>query len=152
MSPLILAFIFFSTIMPIGLIMKLCGKRPIPLDFDKTKNSYWINKMLLTRRIYFIGLASPDSPDSSDLSGFSDAPVAAVDFEILVVLTPLVVATPLVVFTPLVVLTPMVVLTPRTGETLALRQIRRGRSIRKIRKTCTIGQDRPCFPRFPGFF
>jgi len=44
MSPLILAFIFFSTIMPIGLIMKLCGKRPIPLDFDKTKNSYWINK------------------------------------------------------------------------------------------------------------
>jgi hypothetical protein len=44
MSPLILAFIFFSTIMPIGLIMQLCGKRPLPLIFDETKNSYWIDK------------------------------------------------------------------------------------------------------------
>ena len=44
MSPLILAFIFFSTIMPIGLIMQLCGKRPLSLTFDKTKNTYWIDK------------------------------------------------------------------------------------------------------------
>ena len=44
MNPIILALIFFLTIMPIGLMMQLCGKRPIPLSFDKTKESYWIDK------------------------------------------------------------------------------------------------------------
>ena len=44
MNPLILALIFFIIIMPIGLIMQLCSKRPIPLKFDKAKKTYWIDK------------------------------------------------------------------------------------------------------------
>ena len=43
-SPVILGLICHTTITPIGLIMKLIGKRPIPLDFDQEAKSYWIER------------------------------------------------------------------------------------------------------------
>jgi len=43
-SPVILGLIFYTTITPIGLIMKLIGKRPMPLNFDQEAKSYWIER------------------------------------------------------------------------------------------------------------
>ncbi|MFL2780595.1 MAG: SxtJ family membrane protein [Rhodospirillales bacterium] len=45
MNPLILGVIFFSTFVPIGLTMRVLGKRPLPLRFSRVKNSYWIEKV-----------------------------------------------------------------------------------------------------------
>jgi flagellar biosynthesis protein FlhB len=42
MTPLIMALMFFVVITPIALVMRLFGKRPIPLRFDKAADSYWI--------------------------------------------------------------------------------------------------------------
>jgi hypothetical protein len=44
MNPLLLGLIFFSTFVPIGLLMRLMGKRPIPISFSKSKDSYWVEK------------------------------------------------------------------------------------------------------------
>jgi hypothetical protein len=41
-SPIVLALMFFGVIMPIGLLMRLLGKRPIPTGFDRQAGSYWI--------------------------------------------------------------------------------------------------------------
>ena len=43
-NPLLLGLIFFSTFVPIGLLMRLMGKRPLPIGFNKSKNSYWIER------------------------------------------------------------------------------------------------------------
>ena len=43
-SPLIMGLIFFSCVMPIGLLMRVCGKRPLDLDFDPAATSYWIHR------------------------------------------------------------------------------------------------------------
>ena len=43
-SPIFMAVLFYVTITPMGLIMRMLGKRPIPMDFDKTKDSYWIER------------------------------------------------------------------------------------------------------------
>ncbi len=43
-SPIILGLIFFITITPIALLMKLFGKIPLPLQFDKEATSYWIER------------------------------------------------------------------------------------------------------------
>lgn len=40
-NPLVMAILFFSTIMPIGLLMRAFGKIPLQLDFDKKADSYW---------------------------------------------------------------------------------------------------------------
>ncbi len=42
MSPLVLGFIFFVVITPIGLLMRLLGKRPLSLEYEKSKESYWV--------------------------------------------------------------------------------------------------------------
>ena len=44
MNPLLLGIIFFSTFVPIGLLMRLMGKRPLPICFSKSKDSYWIER------------------------------------------------------------------------------------------------------------
>jgi hypothetical protein len=44
MNPLLLGLIFFSTFVPIGLLMRLLGKRPLPIGFSKSKDSYWIER------------------------------------------------------------------------------------------------------------
>ena len=43
-SPIIMGLIFYTTVTPIGLIMRLLGKRPIPLKFNPEAKSYWIKR------------------------------------------------------------------------------------------------------------
>jgi Saxitoxin biosynthesis operon protein SxtJ len=41
-SPLILALLFYVTVLPIGLIMRALGKDPLRLKFEPAADSYWI--------------------------------------------------------------------------------------------------------------
>jgi len=41
-SPVILGLLFYTTIFPIGLIMRLSGKDPLRLKQDRAGGSYWI--------------------------------------------------------------------------------------------------------------
>jgi len=41
-SPIIMGLLFYTTVTPIALIMRLLGKRPLPLEFDPKSDSYWI--------------------------------------------------------------------------------------------------------------
>ena len=41
-NPIIMVFLFFVVIAPIGLLMRALGKDPLRLKFDKTARSYWI--------------------------------------------------------------------------------------------------------------
>ena len=41
-NPLIMALMFFVVITPIGLLMRLSGKDPLRLRFDREAKSYWI--------------------------------------------------------------------------------------------------------------
>ena len=41
-SPLILGLLFFSTVVPTGILMRLTGKDPLRLRFDPAAASYWI--------------------------------------------------------------------------------------------------------------
>jgi len=43
-SPIVLGLMFFAVFAPIGLIMRLAGKRPLNLKFDPAKHSYWIER------------------------------------------------------------------------------------------------------------
>jgi hypothetical protein len=43
-SPIIMGLIFYTTVTPIGLIMRVLGKRPIPLKFNPETKSYWIKR------------------------------------------------------------------------------------------------------------
>ena len=43
-SPIIMGLIFYTTVTPIGLIMRVLGKRPIPLEFNPETKSYWIKR------------------------------------------------------------------------------------------------------------
>jgi len=44
MTPLILAFIFFVVLTPLGLLMRLFGKDLLRLRFDRQATSYWIER------------------------------------------------------------------------------------------------------------
>ena len=44
MHPLVLDLIFFLVITPIGLLMRLSGKRPLELKFRRTATSYWARR------------------------------------------------------------------------------------------------------------
>jgi hypothetical protein len=44
MSPLILGIMFFAVFTPIGLWMRLVGKRPLNLRFDAAADSYWVHR------------------------------------------------------------------------------------------------------------
>ena len=41
-NPLIMGLLFFGTIMPIGIMLRLLGRRPLNLNFDSKVESYWI--------------------------------------------------------------------------------------------------------------
>jgi hypothetical protein len=41
-SPVVLGFLFFGVITPIGLIMRLLGQRPCQLELKRTGQSYWM--------------------------------------------------------------------------------------------------------------
>jgi len=40
-NPIVMAVLFFGGVWPIGGLMRLCGARPLGLDFDRRRNSYW---------------------------------------------------------------------------------------------------------------
>ena len=44
LNPLILCIIFFLVVSPIGLLMRALGKRPLALEFESQKSSYWIRR------------------------------------------------------------------------------------------------------------
>ena len=41
-SPLVMSLLFFLTVTPIGLLMRLLGKKPLCLEFDPKAESYWV--------------------------------------------------------------------------------------------------------------
>ena len=43
-NPIIMGFIFFFVVTPIGLIMRLMGKCPLDLEFDQNLASYWVER------------------------------------------------------------------------------------------------------------
>ena len=43
-APVVMAVIYFSTVVPIGLIMKLIGKDLLRQKLDKNAKSYWIER------------------------------------------------------------------------------------------------------------
>ncbi len=44
MTRIILSAVFFLVIMPMGVCMRLAGKRMLDLTFDRSRRSYWITK------------------------------------------------------------------------------------------------------------
>ena len=41
-NPIVMALLFFTTITPVGALMRLCGKDPLRLRRDPAAASYWI--------------------------------------------------------------------------------------------------------------
>ncbi len=44
-NPIIMAVIFYGAVAPTGLLMRLFGKRPLPLHPDKDAQTYWIARV-----------------------------------------------------------------------------------------------------------
>ena len=44
MSPVVMGFLFFSTVMPIAIILRLIGKDPLNKKMDPSQESYWIER------------------------------------------------------------------------------------------------------------
>ncbi|MHB1218322.1 MAG: SxtJ family membrane protein [Alphaproteobacteria bacterium] len=42
MNPLIMGLLFFLTVTPVGLVMRLMGKDPLRLKIDRSAKTYWI--------------------------------------------------------------------------------------------------------------
>lgn len=49
MTPVIMSLLFFLTVTPIALLMRLFGKRPLELSFDPQAESYWVHRDTLER-------------------------------------------------------------------------------------------------------
>jgi hypothetical protein len=43
-SPLVMGVVFYTTVAPIGLLMRRFGKDPLRLEFDPAARSYWIER------------------------------------------------------------------------------------------------------------
>jgi hypothetical protein len=43
-NPLVMGLLFFVVITPVGLLMRLCGKRPLALEFEREATSYWLRR------------------------------------------------------------------------------------------------------------
>lgn len=41
-SPLVMGMLFYVVVTPIGLLMRLFGKRPLHLEFEAAERSYWV--------------------------------------------------------------------------------------------------------------
>lgn len=54
-SPVAMGVIYFGAILPMGLLMRALGKRPLQLGFDHDAKSYWIPR-------------DPPGPDSKTMS------------------------------------------------------------------------------------
>ncbi len=44
-SPLVMGILFFTTVTPIAILMRLAGKDPLRLKFDREARSYWIARV-----------------------------------------------------------------------------------------------------------
>ena len=44
-NPLVMGLVFFLTVTPMALVMRLLGKRPLTLRFDREAESYWIDRV-----------------------------------------------------------------------------------------------------------
>tara|TARA_B100000768_G_C11026284_1_gene268191 strand:+ start:144 stop:392 length:249 start_codon:yes stop_codon:yes gene_type:complete len=43
-APIVIAFVYFVTVLPTGFIMRLLGKDLLKQEFDKNSKSYWIER------------------------------------------------------------------------------------------------------------
>ena len=43
-APIVMVFIFFLVVTPIGLVMRIMGRDLLNKKYDKKKNTYWINR------------------------------------------------------------------------------------------------------------
>jgi hypothetical protein len=43
-SPIVLGFLFYVVVTPLGLLMRLLGKDPLRLRWDKQTSTYWIER------------------------------------------------------------------------------------------------------------
>jgi hypothetical protein len=43
-SPVAMAIVFYATVTPIGLLLRLLGKHPLSLHFDPDAKTYWIER------------------------------------------------------------------------------------------------------------
>jgi hypothetical protein len=43
-NPIVTGLLFYLVITPIGLLMRMFGKRPLPLQFESAASSYWIER------------------------------------------------------------------------------------------------------------
>jgi hypothetical protein len=43
-SPVIMAVLFYGTIVPVGMLMQVLGKDPLRLKLDRTASSYWLSR------------------------------------------------------------------------------------------------------------
>jgi hypothetical protein len=43
-SPVVMGVVFYTTVAPIGLLMRFFGKDPLRLKFDRAARSYWIER------------------------------------------------------------------------------------------------------------
>jgi len=43
-APIVIAFVYFATVLPTGFIMRLLGKDLLKQKFDKNAKSYWIER------------------------------------------------------------------------------------------------------------
>jgi hypothetical protein len=43
-NPVVMALVFFTTVVPIGLVMRACGKDPLRLRWEREAASYWIRR------------------------------------------------------------------------------------------------------------
>lgn len=43
-SPVAIGVVYYLTLVPMGLVMRACGKKPLRLGFDRATASYWIQR------------------------------------------------------------------------------------------------------------
>lgn len=43
-TPVVMAVLFYLTLTPMALLMRMLGKTPIPVSFDRQADSYWITR------------------------------------------------------------------------------------------------------------
>ncbi|MBF0402265.1 MAG: hypothetical protein HQL90_16050 [Magnetococcales bacterium] len=43
-TPIVMAILFITILTPIGLLMRLLGKRPLALSYEPTAASYWVRR------------------------------------------------------------------------------------------------------------
>jgi hypothetical protein len=44
-TPLVMALLFFGSVLPTGLVMRMLGKDPLRLKWQPDANSYWVERM-----------------------------------------------------------------------------------------------------------